>query len=405
MKKEALIAFIAIILITSGIGSAIYYVRVEKPKMRSNQAYELLVEGKLIFERGDRQALNSAINLFSKVIAKYPDTTASSEAYYFIAQSYEKLGLNRLAYLKYIYIIKTGHALPDSLTKEIRTRIARLKIMKFHTEEGVHQLLGQLTDSENRDFRSRVYTELGHTYLKQGNYKKSRRMFDIALKENGSNEEAILGKARSFKRIGQDEKAYDMYEYFLKYYGNFSHYSADTRKAYQRQLYTSALNAFRKGDYYRSIRHFQRLLRFFPGIQRSENALYWIGENYFALKKYTSAISYYGRTLSNGYTHKDQDARIKRGYSYFMTKRFDLAAREFQRYLKDYPQGRHVKTAKEWKDTSTREILYRIKDRMAPEKDDSMDDDSEIEESVNKSTNEVSDSIAPNEKFENVAEL
>lgn len=402
MKKEVIIG---IILITLGIGLFFYYDRVEKPRMRSGQAHELLVEGKLIFERGDRQALNNAINLFSKVIARYPDTPAATESYYFIAKSYEKMGLNRLAYLKYIYILKTRRDAPKNMEAEIKTRVARLKILKYHTEEGVHQLLGQLSSSENRDFRSRVYTELGHTYLKQGNYKKSRRMFDIALKENGSNEEAILGKARSFKRLGQDNKAYDMYEYFLKYYGNFSYYADDTRKAYLRQLYASALGNFRSGRYYPSIRYFRRLLRFFPGSRLSENSLYWIGENYFALKKYSTAIKYFGRTLSNGYTHKDQDARIKRGYAYFMTKRFDLAAREFQRYLKDYPRGRHVGTAKKWKEMSTREILYRIRDRMAPEKEKSPYEESSDGESINGSTNEVSDTVDEKEKYENVAEL
>ncbi len=405
MKKELIIG---LILITLGLGIFVFYYQVERPKARASaraaMANELMVEGKLIFERGDRQAVNSAIDLFSKVIARYPDTPAATEAFYFIAQSYEKLGFNRLAYLKYMYILKEGSYIPKEMNGEIRTRIARLKIMKYHTEEGVHQLLSQLTLSDNRDFRSRIYTELGHTHLKEGRYGKALRMFHIALKENGSNEEAILGKARAFKRTGQDEKAFDMYEYFLKYYGNFSHYAKDTRSAYLKQLYSSALSAYHKGSYYRSVSLFKRLLRFFPGSSKSENALYWIGENYFTQKKYTQAASYFRRTLSNGYTHKDQDARIKRGYCYFMTKRFDLAAREFQVYLKTWPHGRHAETAKKWKETSTREILYRIKDRMAPEEEETTDDDS-IDESTEESTNEVSDTVDGKIKFENVAEL
>ena len=86
---------------------------------------------------------------------------------------------------------------------------------------------------------------------------------------------------------------------------------------------------------------------------------------FFGLKKYESALSYFNRVLANNVSTKDEDARIKKGYSYFMVKKFDLAAREFQKYLEQYPHGRHNETAKKWKEMSTKEILYRIeKDRL-----------------------------------------
>jgi hypothetical protein len=61
--------------------------------------------------------------------------------------------------------------------------------------------------------------------------------------------------------------------------------------------------------------------------------------------------------LSNGFYHKDQDAQIKKGYAYFSTKRFDLAAREFQNYLRQNPNGRYAPIAREWSQMSTRELL------------------------------------------------
>ncbi|MCP4135501.1 MAG: tetratricopeptide repeat protein [bacterium] len=369
MRKEIIIG---IVLIFLGIGIFVYYDYVSRPE---GQAHELLVEGKLMFERGDNESINNSISVFTRIIAKYPHTKSALDSYYFIAQGYEKLGLNRLAYLKYIYILKTSKDLPFDLQRDIKTRIARLMIMKSWSEEGVNQLLGMLNYSTNRDMRSRIYTELGHSYLKNRNYKKARRMFDIALTENGTNEEAIIGKARSFKRMGYDNHAYDLYEYFLKYYGNFSHFSKDIRGAYLRQVYNSGYYNYRRGRYYQSISYFKRMLRYFPGARKGEHALYYIGECYYGLKQYESALSYYNRVLSNSYHPKDQDARIKKGYSYFMSKRYDLAAREFQRYIKDYPTGRHITSARKWKKMSSKEILYRIKNKNLPESENGLPDD------------------------------
>lgn len=352
------------ILIAVGIGLFAYYdhyVRYER------EATELLTEGKLIYERGSREAINDSINIFSKIIARYPGTKAESEAYFYIAQSYEKLNLNRLAYLKYIYIMKSNGSVDPAIAQEIKARIARLKVMKRYTEEGIHQLLALLNYSENREFRSRVYTELGHTYLQMRELEKSKRMFDIALTENGDNEEAILGKARAYKRLGYDDLAYNTYEYYFKYYGNFSNYADDVKNAYVQQVYRSGHENFRAGRYTQAISYFRRLLDHFPDSDRAESCLYWIGQSYFSLHKYGTAIGYFDRTLGNFDAGKDEDARIRKGYAYFLLKKYDLAAREFQIYLNNYPHGRYSDTARKWKSMSTQEMLYRIQNRMIPD--------------------------------------
>jgi TolA-binding protein len=349
---------VGILFIFFGVAMIAYYDSFVKPE---REAKELIIEGKMSFERGTKESLNKAIDTFTKVVARYPKTDSALDAYYHIAQSYEKLNLNRLAYLKYVYILKSGEEIPGEMLDEIKARIARLKIMKRYDEEGIHQLMTALNYSDNKDFRSRVYTELGHTYLKRGEVKRSGRMFDLAISENGNNEEAIIGKARYYKRMGQDMQAYNLYDHFLKYYANFSNYTDDVNSSYIKQLYDSGLNSYRKGSYFPAIEYFQRYLRNFPNTERSENSLYWIGECYFSLKRYDSAISYFRKTLSNNYYHKDQDARIKIGYSFFMAKNFDLAAKEFQAYIDQYPNGRHINRAKEWKDMSRKEMLYKYR--------------------------------------------
>lgn len=366
---------IGIVFIFFGVALIAYYDSFIKPE---KEARELLVEGKMSFERDTKESINKSIDIFTKVVARYPKTDSALDAYYHIALSYEKLNLNRLAYLKYIYILKSGEKIPKEMEDEIKARIAKLKIMKQYDEEGIHQLMTTLNYSDNKDFRSRVYTELGHTYLKRNEVKRAGRMFDLAISENGNNEEAIIGKARFYKRMGQDMEAYNLYDHFLKYYANFSNYTEDISSAYMKQLYDSGINSYRKGSYFPAIEYFQRYLKNFPHTERAENSLYWIGESYFSLKRYDSAISYFRKTLSNNYYHKDEDAMIKIGYSFFMAKNYDLAAKEFQIYIDQYPSGRHIKRAKEWKEMSRKEMLYRYRKNI---QDESLIESSSIDES------------------------
>ena len=350
--------FTGVLFIFLGIGVFAYYDSFVKP---DKEAEALLTEGVLTYERGSRESVNRAIDLFTQVVSRYPESKAAPEAFYYMAKSYEQLNLNRLAYLKYVSILKNSKKLKAETEKDIKARLARLKIMKRYDEEGIHQLLTILNYSDDKDFRSRIYTELGHTYLKKGYYTKSKKMFDLALSENGSNEEAILGKARAYKHTGNDGQAYELYDHFLRYYSNFSSYTNDVSNSYMRQLYESGLNSYRRGSYYQAITYFKKYLSRFPSTMRAENSLYWMGESYFSLKKYDTAVSYFRRVQSNSYYHKDQDAQIKTGYAYFLAKNYELASREFQAYIDNYPHGKYINKAKQWKEMSTREMMYRYK--------------------------------------------
>jgi tetratricopeptide (TPR) repeat protein len=358
-------------LIAIGIGLYVYYdqyIRYER------EARELITEGKLVYERGTREAVNNAIGIFSKVIAKYRGTPSELEAYFYIARSYEKLKLNDYAYLKYSYILKSNRNIDPAMKNEIKARIARIKALRYRTDEGIHQLYDMLNHTENKDFKSRIYTELGYTYLQTGEYQKSKRMFDIAMIENGDNEEALLGKARAYKRLGNADMAYSLYEYFLKYYGNYSHYAADVRRSYIDQVYRSGIENFRRGNYNAAIPYFKKIVSHYPDIDKAENSLYWIGESYFSQGKYGTALGYFNRVMENENTRKDEDARIKKGFTYFLMKKFDLAAREFQIYINNYPRGRHIDTAKKWKSMSTQELLQRIQNRLIPDAEEEKSD-------------------------------
>lgn len=367
MNSKGLIA--GIILIIAGVASFALYEKLIKPEL---EAKAIVSETKLILERGDRDSYNQAINTLRKVLVSYPDTKYTPEAYLITGQAYEKLGLYRQAYLKYCYLLKKplSDRTPARIRQQALVGMNKIKIMRNYTEEGIHNLYTMLNTSQNPELRSRVYSELGQAYLKNNDSKKALSSFDIALQENNSNEEAIIGKARSLKRAGQNDQAFVLYDYFLKYYGSVSPYARDIRTTYKNELYSTALAAFRAGNYRGSAYYFANFINRFSNDKLVENALYWSGESYFAVKQFDTANAYFDKVLSNSWYHKDEDARIKKGYGYFISKRYDLAAKEFQLYLKNYPRGRHVEEANRWKDMSKSEIKTRLEKFKAPEQTD-----------------------------------
>ncbi len=145
-----------VIVIAIGIGLYAYYdnyIRYER------EARELLTKGKLIYERGSNSAINDAIIVFSDIISKYPGTPEELEAYFYIAQSYEKQKNNKQAYLKYIYILKNYKNINPTLKNEIMARLARIKTLRNYTDEGIHQLYDSLNNTYDKSSKSRIYSQ------------------------------------------------------------------------------------------------------------------------------------------------------------------------------------------------------------------------------------------------------
>jgi len=357
---------IGIACIISGIALFAAYDQFIRPE---REAREIMAEAKIVIERGDKDSINQAIGSYTKIIVHYPSTKSAPEAYLLMGGAYEKLGLYRLAYLRYSYLLKPPLAgkINEDMRMDVIARLAKLKMLRSYTEEGLNQLYTLLNSTQNTEFRSRIYSELGQAYLRNGDVARAKNSYEIAIQENSSNEEAILGKARVCIRSGSYEDAFSLYDYFLKYFGSVSPYTPDVKNAYLMQLYNAGLSAYRAGNFNRSIDLMNRFVQKFGDSKYSANALYWIGESYFSLKQFDRAISSYDRVFSKDFHQKDEDARIKKGYAYFMSKRFDLAAKEFQTYMKDFPRGKYADEAKTWKEMSSQELRFRIEKAKLPE--------------------------------------
>lgn len=83
------------------------------------------------------------------------------------------------------------------------------------------------------------------------------------------------------------------------------------------QTYQSAFRDYTRGSYDLAIAGFRDYLKTNPNSDLSDNALYWIGESLFSLKKYREAITEFDTVITRfPKSAKVSGALLKKGYSY-----------------------------------------------------------------------------------------
>lgn len=88
--------------------------------------------------------------------------------------------------------------------------------------------------------------------------------------------------------------------------------------ASERELYDSAFQALREGEYAEASRRFQTYLEAFPNGTLAPNAWYWLGESYYVTQNYAVALQAFQNLLQAfPDSSKAPDALLKVGYSQF----------------------------------------------------------------------------------------
>ncbi|HVT02416.1 MAG TPA: tol-pal system protein YbgF [Thermoanaerobaculia bacterium] len=111
--------------------------------------------------------------------------------------------------------------------------------------------------------------------------------------------------------------------------------------------YRAALALYGKGRFQDARQAFQQVFASDPNGELADNALYWIGETYYATGKYTEAVKVYRRIAEEfGDQNKAPDAMLKIGLSYEKSGDLGLARRAFQELVTRYPYSSPAATAK-----------------------------------------------------------
>lgn len=118
---------------------------------------------------------------------------------------------------------------------------------------------------------------------------------------------------------------------------------ADTNAPTQ---YKRAFDLYVRGAYTAAAAEFDSFIATYPETIYTDNALYWKGECYYSLSKYTKAIEEFKKVVERfSGENKAPDAQLKIGYSYFELQDLDSARIALQKVMDLYPFSDAAKKA------------------------------------------------------------
>lgn len=116
----------------------------------------------------------------------------------------------------------------------------------------------------------------------------------------------------------------------------------------ERSLYGTAFDVLKAGRYDESARQFQAFLARYPDGVLAPNALYWLGESYYATQNYALALQQFQALLDRYPVHdKAAGALLKIGLSQYGMARQDLAEATLAQVVARYPGSDAARTAQE----------------------------------------------------------
>ena len=111
--------------------------------------------------------------------------------------------------------------------------------------------------------------------------------------------------------------------------------------------YRNALMLFGKSRYADARAAFQKVFDADPSGDLADNALFWMGETYFAVGDYATAMKYYDRvTKEYAETNKAPDAMFKSGLAFEKSGDLAMARRAFDECIRRYPYSTAASSAR-----------------------------------------------------------
>jgi len=310
------------------------------------EAKAQLTKGKLLLEQNTERHIQSAIDRFTEVVARYPNSREADEALFYLAESYEKLGIRDIALRKYRKLL--GSRISNHLMIKVRFKIAKLNILTSYSDEGLNGLMTLLAHTSDPHFRSEIYTELGKYYAIKHNNQRAKTNYRIALRENPYNKEAKLLLASILGYIGDSKESFSVYENYLTFNGPIDKNKRKILKKYRKQALQKGKSLLHAGKYRNSIEFFNLISKRFPHTDEAEVALYLAGNAYFKLAKYDKAMAKFRIVIHKKPYVRDESAFLKLGETYYKKKQIKKAAATFTRFLNKYPSSNSKKFAEEW---------------------------------------------------------
>ena len=121
-----------------------------------------------------------------------------------------------------------------------------------------------------------------------------------------------------------------------------------TLNADYRMAYNDALNKYFNHDFLESIQEFRILIEREPYGAYADNAQYWIGECFYSLEDFESAITEFQKVFSFAENNKSDHALFKIALSYQQLGRYLKAREHMERFIDEYPDSELANQARDF---------------------------------------------------------
>jgi tol-pal system protein YbgF len=110
--------------------------------------------------------------------------------------------------------------------------------------------------------------------------------------------------------------------------------------------YDAAMKAFNVHKYDDAAKGFSAIVSSSTNSELTNRAEYWLGESYFAKKKYKEALPLFQDVLKYKNSEKKADAQFMIGQTYERLGNKAKAKEAYEKVVKNYPMSKNVKSAK-----------------------------------------------------------
>jgi len=115
----------------------------------------------------------------------------------------------------------------------------------------------------------------------------------------------------------------------------------------EKRLYDLTLELYREEKYEEAIAGFKNFVKKFPKSELADNAQYWVGESYMALKQYEQAIlAFQGVIKKYPKGNKVPNAILRQALAFYEIKDKTSAKLLLKKLIKKYPKSSEAKIAK-----------------------------------------------------------
>ena len=338
------------------IGTSLGFFTINREYLSPSKAAKSLIsKGKIYLEQSSKESCQKAIEKFSSVISNYTNTPEAKDAMYYLAEAYEKMGNTNIALKKFQEL--SDFQLKSEMREKINFKIAKLKILKSYTDEGISALTALLRKSKDAAMRSEIYNELGKYYAKNDKLEEAEKNFKIALKENGSFSEVQLNLAEILVKSGKYKEAHIVYANFLEFLGDIDPNDKELLKQFRMNVFNTGKTLYLEKKYENALDFFSLITQNFSNTKESEESHYYSASIFLIQKDFSKANMGFETVLRNDVFDRDSEALLKQGEIYFQLKNFSKAASVFRKVQSLFAGTQAAQAAKEWEDEIRRVML------------------------------------------------